>query len=110
MPGMIMGDWMLAGCGGTMVSGELRTVLVGAVGPGCEQFMAQHSLAAAADGVSSCARASLQQLIISDCCSPECIGKPASALPARAMTRIKAVNHLIIGSCNYIERPDCLSR
>jgi hypothetical protein len=36
-------------------SGELRTVLVGAVGPGSEQFTVQHSLAAAADGVSSCA-------------------------------------------------------
>jgi hypothetical protein len=36
-------------------SGELRTVLVGAVGPGCEQFTAQHNFAAAADGVSSCA-------------------------------------------------------
>jgi hypothetical protein len=99
----VTADCNAAGCGVMAKSGCVRITPVGPVGPGCWQLRAQHKRAVTTDGAPAGARATTQQSVKPHSAWPECIGKPAIALPHRATVRIKAVSHFAIIIENYIE-------
>ena len=66
------------------------------VGTGCEQLIAQQSLASDILKASSWASAALQQSIMADSDMPECMGTPAIALPLSVAVRTIDMNHFII--------------
>ena len=73
--------------------------LAGGVVPGSVQFRAQHRRAALTSGLLPFLLALAQQSIvraIGHSLSPECMGTPASVLPAVSRRRNKAVNRLRI--------------